>query len=340
MNKIGSIKTLWKRIAEEKTIGLVKRGLDISSSLKMYCTYKYPEALCGVAFSFSRDIKIDVTKLQDLSELSISLFVDQSFEDSNFLLVQLNNHDSRINDIFASICWNLANSIVNVATEREGIRLVISQLHKWKELFSKKRMKPLSLQEQQGLFGELTFLRKLFGLDIAKSSSIDFWKGPYLAPQDYYSDLWAVEVKTVVSSKFPKVSINGEQQLDETSFEKLFLYSLIIEDSPLEGKSLPELVSDVREDLEFDLMASEILENKLVLSGYFDSDAEVYNSRKYLMRRELYFVIQNEFPRIRKEDLREGVSEVKYSVSLALSDDSIIKEQEVLNTIVSYEGVK
>ena len=93
MNKIGSIKTLWKKIAEERTIGLVKRGLDISSSLKMYCTYKYPEAFCGVAFSFSRDIKIDVTKLQDLSELIISLFVDQSFADSNFLLVQLNNQD-------------------------------------------------------------------------------------------------------------------------------------------------------------------------------------------------------------------------------------------------------
>lgn len=340
MNKIDSIKTLWQKIAEEHTPGLVKRGIDISSSLKMYCTYKYPDSFRGIAFSFNKEIKCDLAKLQDLSELSVSLYADHSFPDSKFLLVQLNNQDSHLNEIFASICWNLANSILNVGNEREGIRLVISQLCKWKDLFSKKRMKPLSLQEQQGLFGELTFLRKLFGLDIARSSSIDFWKGPYLVPQDYSGDMWAVEVKTVVASKFPKVSINGEKQLDETLFEKLFLYSLVIEESPDEGKTLPELISDVRKDLESDSMSREKFENKLVLSGYFDSDDEVYNTRKYRVYREYYFVIRDEFPRIKKEDLREGVTDVKYSVTLALSDDNVIKEQELLNIIVNYEGAK
>ncbi len=338
MNKIPSIKTLWQRIAEEPTMGLVKRGLDITSCLKMYCTYRYPEGFCGVAFSFNKDIKVDLTRLQDLSELSISLFTDHSFADSLFLLVQLNNQDSRINDIFASICWNLANGILDVKTEREGVRLVISQLQKWKDLFSTKRMKPLSLQEQQGLFGELTFLRKLFKLNIAKSSSVDFWKGPYLASQDFISDLWAVEVKTVLSGKYPVVSINGEKQLDETAFDKLFLYSLVFEDSPLEGKSLPELISDIRELLESDSIAREKFENKLVLAGFFDSDAEAYNSRKYQVVRELFFSVQDKFPRIRKGDLRDGVSGVKYSVSLALSDENILKEHDVLNVIVNYEG--
>ena len=340
MNKVSSIKTLWQKMAEECTTGLVKRGLDIPSSLKMYCTYQSPEGYCGVAFSFNQDIKIDIIKLQDLLELSISLFKDNSFSDSKLLLVQLNNQEGRTNDIFASICWNLANSIINIDSEQEAIHLVISLLNKWRGLFTKKRKNPLSLQEQQGLYGELTFLSKLFNLNIVKSSVLDLWKGPYLAPQDFSSDIWAVEVKTVLSSKYPKVSINGEKQLDETPFEKLYLYVLVIDDMSQGGETLPELVADLRKYVVKDSIAREKFENKLVLSGYFDSDEEAYKNRNYRVYREYYYLVQNEFPRLRKEDLRNGISEVKYTTSLATSEDCIVEEQVVFNTIMSYEGNK
>lgn len=332
------IKRIWNELAETSMSGVVKRAIDIPSSLKMFCTYKAPDGYCGIAFSFNQEISLDISPFHHLTEMEVSLFKDYSFPDSKFLLIQLNNREERVRDIFAAICSNIANIIVSVPTEREAIKLVINQMRKWQDLFSKKIKNILSIQEQQGLFGELSFLQKLINSSINRVRSIESWVGPYKAPQDFQTESWAVEVKTITVNKYPNVSINGELQLDETTVEKLFLYNLVVELIQFEGKTLPELINDLRACLSQDANATNLFENKLMYYGYFDADIEAYRDCYYQIRKENYYIVHGEFPRIKKEDLLLGVSDVKYSITLAVPNENIVPEKSVLNTIQSYEG--
>ena len=339
MNRASIIKSVWQKLENEGTEGIVKRALDISSCLKTFCTYKVPEKYFGIAFSFHQDIKLDISLFQDLSELNISLFKDNSFPDSKLLLIQLTNREQRVNDIFASICANIVGSILEAKSEKEGVRLVITQLRKWKDLFSKRRNQKLSPQEQQGLYGELYYLRKLL-YKIDKTKAISTWVGPEMAPKDFQSDMWAVEIKTTSATSQSGISINGEFQLDESDVEYLFLYNLVVEVSQQEGNTLPDIIAAIRGILAEDKKAADLFESKLLLSGYFDLDSELYKERHYHIRKEQYFSVKDEFPRIKKDELRTGVSDVKYSISLNFSSENMINEETVINIIVSYEGNK
>lgn len=340
MNRVDSIKDVWQKLETEGTEGLVKRALDIPSCLKTFCTYRFPEKYFGIGFSFHRGIKLDISSLQDLSELEVTLFNDVSFPESKLLLIQLNNREVRVNDIFATICANIVNSIIEAASEKEGVRLVITQMRKWKELFSRRKDQKLSAQEQQGLFGELLFLRKLLLSSIDKVTTTGFWVGPDKAPKDFQSDMWAVEVKTTAANSHSGISINGELQLDETEVEHLFLFNLVVEVLPQEGQTLPELIADIRQLLKGDNRATSVFEGKLILAGYFDFDEDFYKDRHYHIRKEQYFQVQDEFPRIKKDELKMGVSDVKYCISLNFSSENIVIEENVINTIEAYEGNK
>lgn len=337
MNRVNDIKETWQKLEEEHTPGVVKRALGTSLCLRTFCTYKCPDRVRGIAFSFNQCIHIDISIFNDLSELNISLFADTSFPDSKLLLIQLTNRESRVNDIFAIICNNLINAIQEMPSEKEGVRIVVSQLKKWKDLFSSRRSQTLSIQEQQGLYGELLFLRKLLLSRIDKVASLSYWIGPEMAPKDFQSDMWAVEVKTITENCFPNVSINGEQQLDESSVENLFLYNVVVEIPQQGGQLLPELVADIRGKLEQAPSALNAFERKLMLAGYFDSDEESYMERRYHISKEHFYRVADEFPRIKNVDLRAGVSDVKYSILLTLSTDKIVSEKSVLTIIESYE---
>lgn len=338
MNKDNEIKAIWMELAEARVSGLVKRAIDFPSCLKMFCTYRSPDGFYGIAFSFNQEIKLDISPFSNLSEIEVSLFKDNSFPDSKFLLIQLLDRGDRVRDIFAAICGNIANTILSIPSEKDAVKLVISQMRKWQDLFSKKLKKTLSIQEQQGLYGELLFLVKLIYSQMDKVHSVESWVGPNMAPQDFQSESWAVEVKTISVNKFPNISINGELQLDETTKEKLFLYNLVVEIVPIDGKTLPELVNEIRDSLSDENIALNLFENKLIYYGYYDIDVDAYKERRYQIRKENYYIVQGEFPRIKKDELLLGVSDVKYTITLAVSNENIMEESNVLNTILSYEG--
>ena len=83
-----------------------------------------------------------------------------------------------------------------------------------------------------------------------------------------------------------------------------------------------------------------VFESKLLYAGYLDLDEEYYKDRHYHIRKEQFFRVQDDFPRIKKDDLKIGVSEVKYSITLNFSSENMVIEGEVINTIVAYEGNK
>jgi hypothetical protein len=51
------------------------------------------------------------------------------------------------------------------------------------------------------------------------------------------------------------------------------------------------------------------------------------------VRNENYYKIENDFPRIKENELRGGVSDVKYSIILAMCDEYLATENQLFNMI-------
>lgn len=334
MTNSNHILDLWEALEEEKAIGLVKRLYSSDLLFHIFGTFQYPERYYGIAFTFSNDIRIDISSFNNLRELKVMLLADTTFLNSRLLIIQLLHANSR--DIFATLCENLIQSVIKLNTEQKISRTVVNQLEKWKTLFDKNNSTGLTPAEQQGLYGELHFLQKFLSKpDTNPYEVLHSWVGVDEAMRDFQGSAWAVEVKTTSTNNPQKVTINGERQLDETLLENLFLYHFSVEVSNGNGQTLCQKIAVIREMLENDMPTLTLFNTKLFEVGYLDKHEPFYQDRFYKGRNENFYKIQNDFPRIKENELRGGVSEVKYSIILAMCDEYIVTESQVFNKVKS-----
>lgn len=324
----------WKLLEEQKNVGLFKRLYSKDILFPIYCTFQFPDNYYGVAFTFSNDIRIDISSFENLRELKVMLLPDKSFENSRMLMIQLLQPNNR--DIFATLCENLVQSVIRFDSEKKIVRTVINQLEKWKTLFDKNNATGLSTSEQQGLFGELHFLEKFFSCcDVTPIDVLHTWVGVDAYMRDFQGTNWAVEVKTSATNNPQSVKINGERQLDETLIDTLYLYHCSVEISKNNGQSLPQKITKIRERLSNDIIALNNFNAKLFEVGYIDRQDHLYYDKCYQIRSENFYQINDDFPRIKENELRKGVGNVKYSIVLQMCNEYLVSENQVLNTIKS-----
>lgn len=326
------IAELWQQLEGEETLGLVKRLYSSEIDFRIYATFQYPEVYYGVAFNFSNNIKIDISNFDNLRDLKVLLLDDTSFINTKLLIIELLHLTSK--DVFATLCENLIQSVIQIKSEQKIIRTVINQLNKWKTLFDKGSSDGLSTEQQQGLFGELVFLQKcLLQQDANPLNVLKSWVGVDAALRDFQYSNWAVEVKTTATNNPQRVTINGERQLDETLLENLFLFHCSVEVSNGNGETLNQKIASIRSFLDSNIPALNLFNSKLFEVGYFDDHANKYENRFYKIRSENCYKITDNFPRIKENELRSGVSGVKYDIILAMCDEYLITENQLLNTI-------
>lgn len=333
-NNTNHIVELWQQMQDQKAIGLVKRLYSSEFDFHIYATFQYPESYYGIAFNFRNNIKIDVSSFDNLKDLKVLLFNDTSFANTNILIIELLHPESK--DIFAALCENLIQSVTQLNSEQKVIRTVINQLSKWKTLFDKKVSEGLSAEQQQGLYGELMFLHKcLAQKDADLLKVLNTWVGVDAALRDFQGSGWAVEVKTTATNNPQKVTINGERQLDETLIDNLFLFHCSVEISNGNGENLNQKIATIRVLLENNIPALELFNAKLFEVGYFDVHINKYENRFYKIRSESFYRIANDFPRIKENELRSGVSSIKYDIILAMCDEYLIAENQILTKIIN-----
>ena len=76
-----------------------------------------------------------------------------------------------------------------------------------------------------------------------------------------------------------------------------------------------------------------LFNTKLFEAGYLDKHESFYQDRFYQVRNENFYKIENDFPRIKENELRRGVSDVKYSIILAMYDEYLVSENQLFNTV-------
>ena len=323
---------LWKELEQSKSNGHFKRLYQSNKPFHIYVTYQYPERYYGIAFVISDNFRIDISAFENLKDLKVALVANYSFENSRLLTIQLLTPFNR--DIFATLCDNVIESVIDITSEKKRIRTIINQLDKWKSMFDKINSDGLSPAEQQGLYGELKFLQKiLVKSGLQASDVLRTWVGVDKALRDFQGSNWAVEVKTTATSNPQEVKISSERQLDETLLEYLYLYHCSVETSKANGQTLCDKIAEIRNILSADIPALTTFNAKLFEAGYTDSQSNLYKDRYYQVRFEKIYRIDKDFPRIKESDLRTGVGNLTYSIVLSACTGYIKSESSVFNTI-------
>ena len=326
-----NILEIWKSIELSNEIGLLKRLYANNSGLYIYAIFQNPEKHCGIAVSFDKSIHIDATPFSNLRDLQISLSHDNSFDNNNIFIIKLLQHQNR--DIFAVMCDSMIQSVLPIKSEKQAVRTIVNQLEKWQALFERIKGEGLTSAEQQGLYGELHFLQKLI-TNQDPHAALKAWVGTDKEIRDFQYNNWAVEVKTTAGNNHQKVNISSERQLDETLLENLFLFHLSVEISNKNGESLNHKINTIRKILQdSSIYALNFFNNKLLEAGYFEKHFHLYEEKCYQVRDENFYKIHSNFPRIKENEIRNGVGDVKYSIILSQSSEYLVSESTFFEKI-------
>ncbi|WP_254410970.1 PD-(D/E)XK motif protein [Dyadobacter diqingensis] len=313
-----TIKEIWVQQENdlEFTSGIMLRGFTSGILPRIFVALKSPGKNRCLAASVSNSHIIDLKPYNGLMDLEVTLDNHPRESDRNLLLFKLINPAH--NDIFAILCEDLINSARSITDERILIHVMLNRFANWNGLFKKAAGDWLSAESQQGLWGELHCL-KLF-LEFAQPehfSRISTWVGCEGQVRDFQSGMCAVEVKTTRGNNHQQIIINGDRQLDPTHLDSLYLFHISLEVLQNAGQTLPALIEEIRYILDSDAAALNRFNAKLLFVGYHSEDEVYYVDTGYLMRVAEFYKIEGDFPRIQENELRQGVGDVKYSVTVS-----------------------
>lgn len=333
LTKMSRLIDLWDNMRNASPQTTVKQLYVQGAALQVYAIYNPVSNCYGIAFSFNNTISANIKPFENLSEMKVSIRPDLSFTCNKLLMVELYNQDNL--NVFSALCENLIRSIMNIQNDSSAVHEILNQIVRWKLLLSKSREEGLTPQQQLGLYGELFFLAKF--LNNCKCASlydvVDKWVGIEAAVRDFRGANWAVEVKTTKANNQDIVKINGARQLDDNLVNNLFLYHLSVDASGSNGINLNQMVGNVRHILRQDLAALHLFEDKLLTLGYFAQHANRYEDKHYVTRTENVYKVELNFPRIREAELRSGVEDVEYTISLSMCQNYLVTESSLFNII-------
>lgn len=330
MTKINQI---WNELANDTSFakGLLLRRYSGSVLPDVFVALQQPEKLLCIASSISDNIEVNTSQFDNLQEIQIDLFPDPNHKGKNTLLFKLTNIQHK--DIFSVLCEDLITSITAETDEKKLVKIILNRFEKWKSLFTKIISQGLLPEEQRGLFGELYFLRKFLQANNNYQFVLNTWIGTAGEVRDFQMNNWALEVKTTHGNNHQKVQISSERQLDTTHLDKLFLYHLSLEKVQESGETLNQIIASINTILEADAIALNRFKSKLYEAGYFEQHHPSYEAIGYFIRKDIFYIVESEFPRIQENEIRSGVGDVKYSIIVSHCEEFIQTEQSVLETL-------
>lgn len=238
--------------------------------------------------------------------------------------------DNELKDIFSLFIQNILEDIQETVSEKEALDVTLNVVSKWKKLFDKINFNGLTHEQQKGLLGELIFLNSLFNIK-SSTSILNAWTGPENEDKDFRFGAMGVEVK-LTSSKYPKVKITNEGQLDTQNLTSLFLILYVVEDVKEKGISLNSIIDEIRTKLEPLHEQLKYFNERLMAVGFFDEDRDNYN-KEYSIKQEFIYTISEDFPRIIKSNLPIGVYNTSYNIELSAIVEFLIEKEDFLNSI-------
>lgn len=253
--------------------------------------------------------------------------------EKGFSTLTLTLTDVKYKDIFTVLVADVIDLIGDFQEAKSAMPVFFNRLKKWQYFLEKLSPEGLSEAAQQGLYGELWFLEKLVIPTLGSLAAVQKWTGSKKTHQDFQFLKCTVEVKTTSGKQPQRLSIASERQLDNTGTGKIILFHLSLDKRCGQGETLPGIIDRLRHSISDNSDASREFENHLLSSGYLNIHRKNYEKISYAVREHNYFEVEENFPRIIESDLRPGVGDVLYTISVAECKKFCISESEVIELI-------
>jgi len=241
--------------------------------------------------------------------------------------VQITNVDNK-DEVFLAFCSTLYDELRECSTYFDVAEVLFKTIRYYKAYFSNPN-KPLTDEEEQGLYAELVFLDRLIsakGEEVIKN-----WEGPNKNKRDFVFEEKSIEIKSTTSQINPSIRISNELQLD-SSYPKninLFLKVFVlekVEEGDLNGKVYKFKCKDEETKNKW-LAAIELKKlyiQKLLMNKV---DYNIYQDTYYYsIQKERFYHVTDDFPSIRKSQLDDHIFKVEYYISLNDLDNYVCEE--------------
>lgn len=216
-------------------------------------------------------------------------------------------------DIFLMVCEDLVSSLEGITQASLRVKEIEICLLRWRRFFERSGTDGLSIEMQQGLFAELTWLSGLLEAGIDPDKAVSSWKGCERGFHDFDFYGHVVEVKSTKTKEPLSVLISNERQLDDNGLLSLHLYVLSLHFADGGGLTLPDRVAGLQSALDESPAASDLYRKKLISAGYLYRHADLYQQHMVIKSENLYQVIKG-FPRIIA--IPNGIGDLRYRVFL------------------------
>lgn len=216
---------------------------------------------------------------------------------------------------FSILVSDVLTAIEHATDEASAFRAFIRRLHAW-QAFLRKHRDGLSLDEQTGLFAELSFLSDILGKTIPSAQLLLAWRGPTRSLRDFVVGPLEIEIKATASAALSTFHVTHLAQLNDVPDGTLALaHYRLAEDAS--GQSLPGLIDHLRQHLRqtFPDGVRE-LDQRLMDAGYIDAHARLYERRLLSVRLVRFFRVREGFPRLRPSSVPRGIVDASYAVDL------------------------
>lgn len=215
-----------------------------------------------------------------------------------------------------SLFYNFCEDIINQTNDykgSEGYLEIVNRYNQWKKMFYSSS-KILSENEIMGLIGELMFLKDNIFPIYGITNGLNGWSGPEPTHKDFsYKNEW-YEIKSINSFK-NTITISSIEQLDSTVEGKLVVYLFEKMSPSFNGISLNLLVKKILNIIQYE-GNKDIFVEKLKQVGY--SYNEIYDNYVYNMIDVHKYIVDSNFPKIKSQDLPNGIGKVQYEIILSL----------------------
>ncbi len=233
-------------------------------------------------------------------------------------------------DLFNDLVLSLYQRLKDESDSTVSSRLFVETFHKWSEFFHDESSERLSNEVVKGLYGELFILSDLLenAEAIRTNQVLSAWVGPYDEIHDFSFDEKDIEVKTKDNKKLD-VRISSEFQLESILGKPLELIVVSVEGDYVDGISLSDLVSQIRQQVTNKLGDPSILfetlkQKKLSLKNIGDYD----NYRFKVVEKTTYNCLMDGFPRLVKSKLPDSIANIQYSLNTSSLSDFLISREK------------
>jgi hypothetical protein len=314
--------------------GVTVRRIYPQSAHEIFIAVRHPDGARMLTIAMDTHTMTDV--LRQIHELPRTRGLEMQFARlgnySGELRVILS--DTSLREVFSPLASDIAAAAHAEPSAAVAVLAAVGRFGHWRQMLQNLAASGLAPHSRRGLFGELAFLCDYLLPSLPIGEAVRAWTGPAGAHQDFQLPHAAIEVKTSVGKEPQTLVVSSERELDDTGTGRLILAHFSLDERRGgSGESLNAIIDRAR-GLVAHTGAREALDDLLVRAGYLRQQRSFYDEPRYTVRRQRFWHVTGEFPRITEADLRPGVGDCEYRISVTGLEQYALAAEDVLSAVI------